>query len=119
MAKLIYTTLLETYEYMETLPNEKARQQHLKRMEKELFAQYKPVFKKYSYSQGKLLIRLIDRQCNQSSYEIIKAYLGGFRAGIWQAFASLFGSSLKSEWDPLGKDKVTERVILLVESGML
>ena len=57
-AKMVYDTLIETYEYMETLPNDKARQAHLKRMEKELFAQYKPELKKLSFSQGKLLIKL-------------------------------------------------------------
>lgn len=69
-AKMVYDTLIETYEYMETLPNDKARQAHLKRMEKELFAQYKPELKKLSFSQGKLLIKLIDRECNQSSYNL-------------------------------------------------
>ena len=82
-AKMVYDTLIETYEYMETLPNDKARQAHLKRMEKELFAQYKPELKKLSFSQGKLLIKLIDRECNQSSYNLLKAYLGSFRAGFW------------------------------------
>lgn len=82
MPRWVYDTLIETYEYMETLPNDKARQAHLKRMEKELFAQYKPELKKLSFSQGKLLIKLIDRECNQSSYNLLKAYLGSFRAGF-------------------------------------
>lgn len=118
-AKLIYATLIETYEYMETLPNEKARQAHLKRMEKDLFKEYKPVLKKLSYSQGKLLIRLIDRECNQTSYNLLKAYLGSFRAGFWNVFAGMFGASLKSEYDPKGKDAMTERVVVLVENGLI
>ena len=108
-AKMVYDTLIETYEYMETLPNDKARQAHLKRMEKELFAQYKPELKKLSFSQGKLLIKLIDRECNQSSY----------RAGFWNFFAGMFGASLKSEYDPKGKDAMTERVVVLVENGLI
>lgn len=118
-AKLVYDTLIETYEYMETLPTEKARQAHLKRMEKELFDQYKPVLKKLSFSQGKLLIKLIDRECNQSSYNLLKAYLGGFRAGFWNLFAGMFGASLKAEYDPKGKDAMTERIVVLVENGLL
>ena len=110
---------IETYEYMETLPNDKARQAHLKRMEKELFAQYKPELKKLSFSQGKLLIKLIDRECNQSSYNLLKAYLGSFRAGFWNFFAGMFGASLKSEYDPKGKDAMTERVVVLVENGLI
>lgn len=118
-AKMVYETLIETYEYMETLPDDKARQAHLKRMEKELFQQYKPELKKLSYSQGKLLIKLIDRECNQSSYHLLKAYLGSFRAGFWNFFAGMFGASLKSEYDPKGKDALTERVVVLVERGLI
>lgn len=118
-AKMVYETLIETYEYMETLPDDKARQAHLKRMEKELFAQYKPELKKLTFSQGKLLIKLIDRECNQSSYQLLKAYLGSFRAGFWNLFAGMFGASLKTEYDPEGKDAMTERVVVLVENGLL
>lgn len=118
-AKMVYSTLIETYEYIETLPTEKARQAHLKRMEKELFKEYKPELKKLSFSQGKLLIKLIDRECNQSSYNLLKAYLGSFRAGFWNIFAGMFGASLKSEYDPKGKDAMTERVVVLVENGLI
>lgn len=118
-AKMVYETLIETYEYMETLPNDKARQAHLKLMEKELFKQYKPELKKLTFSQGKLLIKLIDRECNQSSYNLLKAYLGSFRAGFWNIFAGMFGASLKSEYDPKGKDAQTERIVVLVENGLI
>jgi len=118
-AILVYNTLIETYEYMETLPNDKARQQHLKRMEKDLLKDYKPELKKLSYSQGRLLIKLIDRQCHQSSYNILQAYLGTFRASFWNFFAGIFGASLKTTYDPKGKDAVIERIVLQVESGSL
>lgn len=118
-AKMVYETLIETYEYMQTLTTEKERQEHLKRMEKELFKEYKPELKKLTFSQGKLLIKLIDRECNQSSYNLLKAYLGSFRAGFWNFFAGIFGASLKSEYDPKGKDAMTERVVTLVENGLL
>ncbi|MDR1345032.1 MAG: DUF4294 domain-containing protein [Tannerellaceae bacterium] len=118
-AKMVYYTLIETYEYMETLPNDKARAQHLKRIEKELFQEYKPELKRLTLSQGKLLIKLIDRECNQSSYNILRAYLGGFRAGFWNVFAGVFGASLKSEYDPRGKDITTERVVVMVERGLI
>ena len=118
-AKMVYDTLIETYEYILTLPDEKSRQKHLKRMEKELFAQYKPELKKLSFSQGKLLIKLIDRECNQTSYNLVKAYLGSFRAGFWNIFAGLFGASLKTEYDPTGKDALTERIVVLVENDLI
>ena len=85
----------------------------------QLFKEYKPQLKRLSYSQGKLLIKLVDRECNQSSYHLLKAYLGSFRAGFWNFFASMFGASLKAQYDPKGKDKVTERVVVLVEHGLL
>ncbi|MDD2797778.1 MAG: DUF4294 domain-containing protein [Bacteroidales bacterium] len=119
MAKLVYATLTETYEYMETLPDQKAKDKHLRRMEKELMKKYYPVLKTYTYSQGKLLLRLIDRECNQNSYTLIKSFLGSFTAGFWQTFGSVFGVSLKVEWDPQGKDKLTERVVQMVEAGVL
>lgn len=118
-AKMIYDTLIETYEYMKTLPNDKARQDHLKRMEKELFKEYKPELKKLTFTQGKLLIKLVDRECNQSSYNLVKAYLGTFRASFWNLFAGMFGASLKTEYDPKGKDVLTERVVVLVENGLI
>ncbi|MCD7915200.1 MAG: DUF4294 domain-containing protein [Tannerellaceae bacterium] len=118
-AKMIYDTLIETYEYMKTLPNDKARQDHLKRMEKELFKEYKPELKKLTFTQGKLLIKLVDRECNQSSYNLVKAYLGTFRASFWNLFAGMFGASLKTEYDPKGKDALIERVVVLVENGLI
>ncbi|MDR1683572.1 MAG: DUF4294 domain-containing protein [Candidatus Symbiothrix sp.] len=118
-AKLIYNTLIETYEYMITLPDDKAREVHIKQMEDDLWVQYKPVLKKMTLSQGKLLIRLIDRECNQSSYYILKVYLGSFRAAFWNFFAGMFGASLKTEWDPDGKDAAAEKVCQMVEMGVI
>lgn len=118
-AKLVYNTLIETYEYMQTLPDDEARDKHLKRMEKELFKEYKPELKKLTFSQGKLLIKLIDRECNQSSYNLLKAYLGSFRAGFWNIFAGLFGASLKSEYKPEGEDRQIEIVVRMVEQGII
>jgi hypothetical protein len=118
-AKIVYETLIETYEYIETLPDDKSREAHLKKMEKELFREYKPELKKLSLTQGKLLIKLVDRECNQSSYHLVSAYLGSFRATFWNLFAGMFGASLKSKYDPKGKDALTERVVVLVESGLL
>lgn len=118
-AKLVYNTLIETYEYMQTLPDDKSRDRHLKRMEKELFKEYKPELKKLTFSQGKLLIKLIDRECNQSSYNLLKAYLGSFRAGFWNIFAGLFGANLKTDYKPESEDKQVEIVVRMVEQGLI
>lgn len=120
-AKLIYETLLETYEYIETIPSEKEREDHLKRMEKEVFNQYKPVLKKFSRNQARMLLKLINRETDQSGYSIIKAFLGTFRAGFWQAFGRLFGVNLKGEYKPESdrQDAIIERVAVAVEQGRL
>jgi hypothetical protein len=118
-AKIVYATLIETYEYIMTLPSEKEREVHLKRMEKELYDEYMPVLKKMTLTQGRLLIKLIDRECNQTSYNVLRAFLGSFRAAFWNFFAGLFGASLKSSWEPDGRDAATARIVELVEMGLL
>ena len=120
-AKMIAETILETYEYMETLPSQEERQRHLQQMEKEVFNQYKPQLKKFTKSQGKMLVKLITRETNQSSYSILKAFLGTFRAGFWQTFGRFFGVNLKSDFRPdkNEEDAIIERVCVLVEQGML
>ena len=119
IAKEIQRAIIETYEYMETLPDKKAKDKHIKKVEKGLKEQYTAQLKKLSFAQGKLLIKLVDREANQSSYDLVKAFMGPFKAGFYQTFAGLFGASLKKEYDPLGDDKLTERVVLLVENGQL
>ena len=119
IAKDAQRMLIETYEYLETLPNKKARAEHMKRVEASIKAEYTPKMKQLTLRQGKLLIKLIHRQCNSSSYQIIQAFLGPFKAGFYQAFAWVYGASLKKEFDAEGDDADTERVIHLVEAGQI
>lgn len=119
IAKEVNRAILETYEYLQTLPNQKAREEHMKYVEKSIKAEYTPRMKKLSLSQGKLLIKLIHRETSSSSYDLVKAFLGSTRAAFYQAFAWVFGASLKKEYDPNGKDRLTERVVRLVEAGQL
>lgn len=119
IAKQARQMLIETAEYLETLPNKKAKDEHMKRVEQAVYREYKPKMKKLTYSQGKLLIKLVNRECNSTSYEAIQAFMGPLRAGFWQAFAWAFGASLKKEYDPEGTDRLTERIVLMVESGQL
>lgn len=116
-AKEISEIIKETYEYMETLPNDKARQKHLNQMEKHLMDLYTPKMKKLTRSQGQLLMKLVDRETNSSSYHIIDAYMGSFKAWSYNLFAGLFGNNLKVRYNPYGADRVTERVCVLVEQG--
>ena len=119
IAKEANMIMMETAEYLETLPNKAAKEEHMKRVEKSIMQEYKPRMKKLTYSQGKLLIKLIYRESHSSGYELIQAFLGPVRAGFYQAFAWAFGASLKKEYDAEGIDRLTERVVLLVEAGQL
>ena len=119
IAKEVNRAIIETYEYLLTLPDEKSRQKHLQLVEKGLKQQYTPRLKKLTFSQGKLLIKLIDRETVSSSYELVKAFLGPFKAGFYQAFAAIFGASLKKEYHPEDEDALIEQIVLQVESGQL
>jgi hypothetical protein len=119
IAKEVNRIIIETGDYLQTLPNKKARDEHMKLVEASIKKEYTPRMKKLSYSQGKLLIKLVYRECNSSSYELVKSFLGPIRAGFYQAFAWVFGASLKKQYDPNGVDRLTERVVLQVEAGQL
>ena len=119
IAKEVNRAIIETYEFLQTLPDEKAREKHLSLVEKGVKEQYTPRLKKLTFSQGKLLIKLIDRESNSSSYELVKAFLGPFKAGFYQAFAAIFGASLKKEYHPEDEDALIEQIVLQVESGQL
>lgn len=119
IAKEIRNIVIETYEYLETLPDEKSKKAHIKAVEKSLKQQYTPRMKKLTFSQGKLLIKLVNRECNQSSFQLVRAFMGPFKARFYQTFAALFGASLKKEYHPDNEDKMVERVIVLVENGQL
>lgn len=119
-AKMIAETLVETYEYIETLP-QKERDPYLKRMEHDIFEQYKPVLKRFSKTQAKVLIKLIQRETHQSSYEILRAFLGAGRAVFWQGFGRLCGVNLRAGYNPEGdkEDARIERLASQCELGLL
>lgn len=119
IAKEVNSIIVETYEYLQTLPDKKSKDEHMKRVEKGIRKEYTPRMKKLTYSQGKLLIKLVYRECNSSSYQLIQAFLGPIRAGFYQAFASLFGASLTKKYDPEGVDRYTERIVRQVEAGQI
>lgn len=120
-AKFAFSTLCETYEYILTLPDQKARDKHLKTLEKDIFNRYKPAIKSMTKGQGKILLKLIGRETNQSSFNIVKAFLGTFRAGFWQTFGRFFGMNLKVDFNPdkNEQDALIDRIATLIEQGSL
>ena len=87
------------------------KEKYINQMQKELFRAYEKPLKNMSISQGRLLIKLIDREIGRSSYKIIKDYKSGITAGFWQGIAKIFGNDLKNRYDPEGDDKVTEYLV--------
>lgn len=119
LAQEVKLIIGETYQVLQTMPTEKEKNAHIKAVEKDIKRQFTPEMKKLTYSQGKLLIKLVDRECNQSSYEIVKAFLGPTRAAFYQVFAWSFGASLKKDYRPEDDDKLIERIVLQIEAGQL
>ena len=120
-AKLINRTLQETYEYLETFPTQKQKEDYLVQFEKVVFNQYKPEMKKLTKNQGKTLIKLVNRETNQRSYYIVKAFLGTFRAGFWQTFGRFFGVNMREGFHPSSNknDAMIERICTRIEQGVL
>lgn len=120
-AKLAFSALTETYEYIQTIPDKKTREAHLKRLEKDIVEQYKPVVKKMTKNQGKILLKLINRETDQNSYHIVKAFLGSLRASFYQAIGKIFGMNMKSGFHPdkNEEDAIIDRIATLIEEGQL
>lgn len=118
-AKLVGSELLRVNMQLAIMKNEGQRKKFLAQYEKAVFKKYEADLKKMTINQGRLLLKLIDRECDQNSYSLIKQYRGSVSAFFWQGVAYIFGSNLKSEYDAKGTDQTLERIIVLVESGQL
>ena len=111
--------LKEMEAHLLSLSSSKAQQAYLKEAEKELKKEYTPVLKNMTFSQGKVLIKLIDRETTRTSYALVKELRGNFTAFFWQGIARIFGANLKDTYDRDGEDKMIEHIILLYEAGMI
>jgi hypothetical protein len=118
-AKIVGAELRRVNVLLHEVDRESERKKYLALYEKEIFKKYEKELIKLTVNQGRLLLKLIDRECNSTSYDLIKSYRGSVTAFFWQGVARLFGSNLKAEYDAAGNDKIVERVIVLVESGQL
>lgn len=101
------------------IKSEKARKKFIKQTEKDLKARFEKDLKNLTYSQGRILIKLIDRETGNTSYDLVKELRGTFQAFFWQSFARLFGTNLKSEYDPEGEDRMIEGIVKAIERGEL
>ncbi|NOR87408.1 MAG: DUF4294 domain-containing protein [Bacteroidales bacterium] len=95
------------------------RRKIMRKAEKEMKEEFEEELKNLTYMQGEILLKLIDRETNNSSYDLLKELRGGFKATFYQGFARVFGYNLKDRYDPLGRDKEIEQIVLLIEKGKI
>jgi len=118
-SKIAGTRLKELDEYLVTLESEKERKAHINQVEKDIMEEFERDVKKLTITQGIILVKLIDRETGRTSYEVIKDIKGGFTAFFWQGIARLFGNNLKTEYDPEGRDRIIEDIVLGIEAGFI
>jgi len=111
---------LRQYDYqLRQAKNDRERKKIMKRAEKEINQQYGNDLKKLTFTQGKILIKLIDRETGETSYNLVQELRGNFTAFFYQAFARLWGYNLKERYDPVGKDRQIETIVRMIELGQL
>lgn len=104
---------------LETMPDERARRNFMQQYEKDIFKTYEGDMRKLTFTQGKILIKLIDRETTNTSFELIREYRGKVSATFWQGIARIFGANLKTSYDPGGEDYLIEQVVQEIEAGRL
>ncbi len=109
----VYDTLLRA------APNERAKKKIMKKAETEIRAEYEGKLRKFTISQGKILVKLIDRETSQSSYHLLKELRGSVSAVLWQGVGRIFGYNLKMKYDPEGEDKDIETIVQLIDQGII
>ena len=120
-AKLAGAKMQEYDSLLSTIPSAAERRRVMKEVENEITAQYTKDLKEMTFSQGAILIRLIDRQTGQTSYRLVQELRGKLRAAFYQGFARLWGYNLKSEFDPVNnkEDEQIDIIATLLERGCI
>lgn len=118
-AKMLAKEMVHADIQLARIPDAKLRKKWWREHEKFLFKKYEQNFRRMTASQGQMLMKLMDRESERTSYEIIAHYRGKASANFWQFVAKLFKNDLKEEYDAADKDRIVERVINLVEAGQL
>lgn len=116
-AILAAAKLKEYDRILERMPDEKMKKAYLRVCEKDLRNEFEDELKDLSINQGRVLMKLIDRETGKTTYDIVKEMRGGFQACMWQAVARIFGNNMKDEYDANFEDIMIERAIKIVESG--
>ena len=118
-AVIVREKLAEVNTRLAEIPDEKERRQFLREVEKNILGEFEDDARQMTITQGRLLIKLIDRETRNTSYELIKQYRGFLSAVFWQGIARIFGTNLKAEYDPYGEDALIEMIVRDIEAGWL
>jgi hypothetical protein len=118
-AILAKNKLDEVNEHMAKLKTERERKAYIDQVEKEIRDEFEEDLKSMTITQGKILIKLIDRETGNTSYALVKELKGSFSAFFWQSLARLFGSNLKVKYEPLGEDSVVEDIVVKIQKGVI
>jgi uncharacterized protein YicC (UPF0701 family) len=119
IAKVAAVKLAEYNRVYTSFKTNRERKDYVKGVEKQLFAEFEDDLRKMKVSEGRILIKLLDRETGDSSFEIIKEFKGGFSAFFWQSVARLFGHDLKAEYDPVNEDRMIEYIISEIDFGLI
>lgn len=119
IAKVAQQKLRTMERVLADIPSKKEQKAYIRRVYDEIKAEYTPVLKRMTRTQGKVLLKLIDRETEFTAYEVLREFRGGFIAGFWQGVSKIFGQDLKSEYDRLGEDRLLEQIIVYYEAGLL
>lgn len=119
IAKIAQEKLRTMERELANLPTQKEQKAYIRKVYDEIKAEYTPVLKRMTRTQGKVLLKLIDRETQYTAYEVLREFRGGFIAGFWQGVSKIFGQDLKSEYDRLGEDRILEQIIVYYEAGLL
>lgn len=119
IAKIARAKMADMEEELCRLPTKKAQKEYIRKIYHEIKEEYTPVAKRMTRTEGRVLLKLIDRETEYTAYEVLKEFRGGFVAGFWQGISKIFGQDLKSHYDKEGEDRMIEQIIIYYEAGLL
>lgn len=118
-AKYLGALMDEMEQHLDSLNTDQERKKYIKAVEKDLKSRYEDDIWNMTISQGKILLKLIDRETGRNSFAILDEMKGDFTASFWQAIARIFGTNLKTEFDPEGEDRVLNQIVIMIENGRI
>ncbi|OUN59217.1 hypothetical protein B5G16_06090 [Alistipes sp. An66] len=119
IAKIARAKMADMEEELCRLPTKKAQKEYIRKIYHEIKEEYTPVAKRMTRTEGRVLLKLIDRETEYTAYEVLKEFRGGFVAGFWQGISKIFGQDLKSHYDKEGEDRMIEQIIIYYEAGLI